>query len=193
MANLPTATKRAAITKPDKDDGNYHIAQVDYMGKVCDVEIITPYGLYSNTPKDGVAIIWNVQGQEENRVGISNTPKTRFKDLKPGEVVVGSPQTLSNAKFFTDGKIVVTGKGNSIVTIDASGNVTITTDGTMTAHSVGAMTLQSDGQLNLTATGNIVAQAANIYLNGSSVGVARLGDSVAAGVITSASSTVKTG
>lgn len=169
MANLPTATKRAAITKPDKDDGNYHVAQVDYMGKVCDVEIITPYGLYSNTPKDGVAIIWNVQGQEENRVGISNTPKTRFKDLKPGEVVVGSPQTLSNAKFFTDGKIVITGKGNSIVTIDASGNVSITTDGTLTANSQGNMILQTDGNMNLTATGNVIVAGATIQLNGNTL------------------------
>ena len=177
MANLPTATKRARITKPDKDEGNYHVAQVDYMGKVCDVEIVTPYGLYSNTPADGVAIIWNVQGQEENRVGFSNTPKTRFKNLKPGEVVVGSPQTLSNAAFMTDGSIVVTGKNNTVVTVDASGNITMTVGGDFTMN----------------ATGDVIINGATIQLNGNSVGVARLNDTVTAGVISSASTTVKTG
>lgn len=169
MANLPSHTKRALVAKQTVDDGEYHVVQVDYMGKVCDVEVITPYGIYSNIPSDGIVTIWNVQGQEENRVGIGNTPTVRFKGLQPGEVVVGSPQTLSNVKFATDGSIVITGKGKAVVTIDASGNISMTTDGTVTAHSKGDMTLQSDGKLNLTSTGDMKLQGATIQLNGNTL------------------------
>jgi len=185
MANLPTATKRARITKVAKDDGNYHVAQVDYMGKTCDVEIITPYGLYSSLPADAIAVLWNVQGQEENRVGIGNTPKTRFKNLQAGEVVVGSPQTESRVKFATDGSITVTGKNSATITVDSSGNMTFITQGTMS--------LTSTGDLTLAATGNVIINGAEIRLNGSSRGVARLTDTVNGANITSASSTVKTG
>ncbi len=185
MANIPNIVKRSRITKVGKDDGNYAVSQVDYLGKVCDVEILTPYGLYSNLPLDATTVLWNVQGQEENRVGIGNTPKTRFKNLKAGEVVVGSPQTLSNVAFKEDGSIVVTGKGNAVVTVDASGNISITTDGTLGISSTGNMTLHSNAKVILSGTA--------IELNGNAVGVARLGDSVTAGVISSASTTVKTG
>ena len=185
MANIPNLTKRATLTKVSKDDSNYHIAQVDYLGKVCDVELITPYGLYSSLPLDGTVTLWNVQGQEENRVGIGNTPELRYKDLKPGEVVVGSPQTKSNAKFLTDGSIVITGKTNTVITVDTNGNVTIVGGGTLGISSVGDMTIASQAKIIMTGTA--------IELNGDAVGVARLNDTVTAGVISSASPTVKTG
>ena len=178
MPSLPTATKRARVTKVAVDDGNYHVAQVDYMGKVCDVEISTPYGLYSSLPADAVTVLWNIQGQEENRVGIGNTPTTRFKNLEAGEVVIGSPQTLSKVKFATDGSITVTGKNNATITIDASGNMTATTGGDYTIN----------------ATGDVIINGATIQLNGNAVGVARLNDNVdlVTGEIITASNTVKT-
>lgn len=170
------SAKRAYITKSSSDDKNFHIAQASYMGQVADVEILTPYGLYSTLPANAHVVLWNLNGNEENRVGFGNTPPTRFKNLAAGEVVVGSPQTLSNVKFDTNGQVIVTGKNGTTITIDSSGNISISTE----------------GNFNLNATGDVIINGATIQLNGNSVGVARLNDTVSAGVITSASSTVKT-
>ena len=170
------SAKRAYITKASKDDKNFHIAQASYMGQVADVEILTPYGLYSTLPVNSHVVLWNLNGNEENRVGFGNTPPSRFKGLAAGEVVVGSPQTASNVKFDQDGQVVVTGKNGTTITIDPSGNISISTQ----------------GNFSLNATGDVIINGASIQLNGNSIGVARLGDTVGGGVITSASSTVKT-
>lgn len=167
MRDSTTQVKRARLTKEAKDDGNYHVAQVNYFGKTCDVEVLTPYGLYSNLPKDGVVTLWSVQGQEENRVGIGNTPKTRYKNLRTGEVVVGSPAHETKIEFLTEGVVKVIGKNNATITIDASGNISVNTDGTLTLSSQGNMTLSSDADINVTASGDVVIDGANIELNGS--------------------------
>ncbi len=169
--------KRGYITKTSEDDKNYHVAQASYHGQVADIEVITPYGLYSTLPLNADLVIMNINGCEENRVALGNTPNTRFKNLLPGEVVVGSPQTTCNIKFKEDGNIIVTGKNGTTVTIDKDGNISF----------------DVKGDFNLNATGNVVINAANIELNGNSRGVARLNDAVSGGVIVSASSTVKTG
>lgn len=171
------AAKRAYVTRASKDDTNFHIAQTSYMGQVADVEILTPYGLYSTLPVNAHVVLWNLNGNEENMVGFGNTPAARFKNLKAGEVVVGSPQTLSNVKFAENGSIVLTGKNGATITIDQSGAISIATP----------------GDLSINAGGNVIINGATIQLNGNSVGIARLNDSVSGGVITSASSTVKTG
>ena len=168
--------KRSYITKVSKDADNFHTAQVSYMGQVADVEVITPYGIYATLPLDSHMLIFNVNGVEENRVGFGNTPPVRFKNLKPGEVVVGSPQTKSNVFFKTDGSIIVTGKGNAVVTIDPQGNISMVTDGTLTAQSKGAMTLKSDAAMSIQALGTMALQAPLITLNGSSVNVSSSGD-----------------
>lgn len=170
--------KRSYITRVSKDEDNFHTAQVSYMGQVADVEVITPYGVYSTLPLDSHMLVWNVNGVEENRVAIGNTPHVRFKGLKPGEVVVGSPATKSNVFFKTDGSVIVTGKGNAVITIDPDGNITMVTDGTCTAHSKGLMTLKSDAGMNIEADGTMALQAPLITLNGSGVNVSSSGDVV---------------
>lgn len=170
------AAKRAYVTKVSSDDKNFHIAQTSYMGQIADVEILTPYGLYATLPVNSHVVLWNLNGNEENRVGFGNTPTSRFKNLKAGEVVVGSPQTLSNVKFNEEGAVEISGKNGTKVIIDKDGNISISTAGNFT----------------LNATGDVIINGATIQLNGNSVGVARLNDSVSGGVITSASSTVKT-
>jgi len=170
MASSTTSSvKRAKISRVAKDEGNYHVAQVNYMGKACDVEILTPYGLYSSLPADALAIIWNVQGQEENRVGIGNTPKTRYKQLKPGEVVVGSPLMETKMEFLTDGVVKITAKNNATVTIDKDGNIAVTTDGKLDITAKEDMTLTTEGDFTLTATGDVKIDGATIELNGSGV------------------------
>lgn len=146
-------TKRGFITKPDDDKSTYHVSQVEYMERVCDVEIILPYGFYSNAPKDSMVVIWNVQGMEENRVGLAYKPDDRYKMLKPGEVALGSPQAKTKIFFDSDGGIMVTGKNNASIKIDKDGNISISTQ----------------GNFNLNATGDVIIQGATIQLNGNSL------------------------
>ena len=162
-----SSVKRAKLSRASKDTGNYHVAQVNYMGKACDVEILTPYGLYSNLPEDGVAVIWNVQGQEENRVGIGNTPKTRYKQLNPGEVVVGSPLMETKMEFLNEGVIKITGKNNAVVTVDSEGNISMTTDGTLSISSKDDMTISTEGDLAISSDGDMTIDGSTIELNGS--------------------------
>lgn len=164
-----TQVKRARVTKVSDDEGNYHVSQVNYFGKACDVEILTPYGLYSNLPSDGVVALWSVQGQEENRVGIGNTPATRYKNLKEGEVVIGTPMHEVKMEFLSQGVVKITGKGNSSVNIDKDGNISITTEGTLSLNSKGNMTIATEGDLSLNATGDVTIDGSTINLNGSGV------------------------
>ena len=145
--------KRAYITNPSKDDKNFHIAQASYYGQVADVEILTPYGLYSTLPKDSHVVLWNLASNEENRVGFGNTPPSRFKNLKPGEVVTGSPLSLSNTKYFEDGKIVITGKNGTTITVKEDGTIQI----------------NCQGDFLLDATGDIIINGATIQLNGNTL------------------------
>jgi phage gp45-like len=165
--DVTSSVKRAKLSRTSSDDGNYHVAQVNYMGKVCDVELLTPYGLYSNLPEDGIATIWNVQGQEENRVGIGNTPKTRYKNLLPGEVVVGSPLAETKMEFLAEGVVKITGKNNCIITIDKDGNISMTTDGTLDVSSKGNLSMSTEGDMTLAADGDITIDGTTIELNGS--------------------------
>ena len=164
------STKRGYITRPSTDKDKYHTAQASYHGQVADIEVITPYGVYSTLPLDSQVLVWNVNGVEENRVAIGNTPPVRFKNLKPGEVVVGSPQTLSNAFFKTDGSIIITGKNNAVVTISPEGNITIAAGGTLAITSV--------GEMNITAGGTMALVAPLITLNGTGNNVSDSGDVV---------------
>jgi hypothetical protein len=167
-------TKRTYITRVSTDKDLYHTAQVSYLGQTADVEVITPYGVYSNLPLNSQLLTWNVNGVEENRVSIGNTPRFRFKNLKPGEVVLGSPQTRSRIFFSEDGSIVITqhkgeaGKqsatdkdatdGKSSITIDPDGNIKIVTKGT---HEV-----TTDGDVKFTVGGTFEVVAGDIILNG---------------------------
>lgn len=171
-----TNIRRGYTLEDQKDEDNYPVIKTEYFGQKCEVEVISPYGIYSGIPKEAEGVILNIGRNEENRVAILDTPRTRFKNLKAGELVLGNTMTRSNIKFSEDKSINITGANNTLIVIDANGNVSITTAGTFTIN----------------ATGNVVINGAEIHLNGSAVGVARLNDSVSGGVITSASSTVKT-
>lgn len=171
-----TNIRRGYTLEAQKDEDNYPVIKTEYFGQKCEVEVISPYGIYSGIPKEAEGVILNIGRNEENRVAILDTPRTRFKNLKAGELVLGNTLTRSNMKFSEDKSVTVTGANNTTITIDGSGNVTITTQGTLT----------------LDAAGIVSINGSEIHLNGSAVGVARLNDSVSGGVITSASSTVKT-
>ncbi len=105
LSTLKDLIKRATITKGGADDGQFNIQQVTYLGKVADCEIIFPYGMSANLPKDALLVMFNVNANEQNRAGIGTLPKERKKNLEPGEVAFFHPLTNSFIYFRNSGDI----------------------------------------------------------------------------------------
>ena len=155
--------KRTLVSRKTADSGQFPVAQVSWNGKVGDIEVIYPYGLSGNLPIDSLVLTFNVNGQEENRAGIGNTPKRRFKNLKEGEVAVGNPLTKSVIKFLENGDIEITGTNNQNINITGDvnltvgGNLNITTTGNTTITTTGNTTIDSTGNMSSTIGGTLTA------------------------------------
>ncbi len=191
-------TKRAYVTKPSSDKHTYHIAQVSYMERHADIELVTPYGLYSTPPANSLVTMWNINGQEENRVGIANNPKGRFKNLKPGEVSIGSPDFKSSVYFKKDGSLVVTATQESAgtttsITIAADGSISISTPKTVTIDAQENVSITSQADISIVAQGDLTLEGATVNINNGTNYAARINDSVVGGLITTGSGTVKIG
>jgi len=106
MRNL---IKRAYVSNTSKDSESYNIIQVTYFGdKTGDAEVINPYGLYTNLPKDIQVLLFSGNSNEENRACIGYSQDDRFKNLDPeGEVVTGNPKSRAFIKFDKNGNIEI--------------------------------------------------------------------------------------
>jgi hypothetical protein len=150
--------KRAYVTLVGDDSGRYQTTQIGYLGKTADMEVIYPYGLCGNPPKNSLVLLFNVQGMEENRAGIANLLSERFKNLKEGEVAIGNYLTKSVIKFLENGDIEIHGTNDERVTIDRNcnininGNCDISVNGTTTLSCPGGTTINSDVHVNGTVT-----------------------------------------
>lgn len=152
--------KRAVVTLNPADTGQIPVAQVQWSSSntANNVQVITPYGFYSVAPTGSLALMFNVMGQEENRAAIFDNPKGRFKNLKPGESVVGNPLTGSKVYFKENGDIEVTGVADQNINI--TGDVNLTVGGNVNITATGNTNITSpvvtvDGALNV--TGDITA------------------------------------
>lgn len=115
MANISNMIKRAFITMFSKDEANYRAdAQANYLDKIVPFDQLSPYGLDTNAPRGALVLMMNVQGQEENLIGIAYHPTIRFKNLKEGETVFWNP---------TVGK-----DPGTWIHLDAEGNMKISTN-----------------------------------------------------------------
>jgi hypothetical protein len=159
--NITNLIKRAYVSLVGNDAQEYQITQISYLNKTNVMEVIYPYGVSGNPPRNSLVLMFNVQGQEENRAGIANLPQQRFRNLKEGEVAVGNYLTRSNIKFAENGDVVVTTKNNQEVTIDQNANISVSGDATVnvsgsTTLTSSGTTVNSDVQLNgnLTVTGS---------------------------------------
>lgn len=102
--------KIALVTLNTDDTENLPEAQVQYMGKAADVVLVQPYGLTSRPPKNqSLVALLNVQGQEQNRVGIPFCPLLRKKGLSEGEAVLENMLSGSFIYMREDGTIVIEG------------------------------------------------------------------------------------
>lgn len=161
---LKSLARWALVSRRGDDSGRYPVQQVTYLGKVGDALMWLPYGLHANVPEGDLVLLFSLQGKGEARVGIPGSPKAR-PPLAPGEVALHHPVTGTKIHLKADGS----------VEIDAIGNVTV----------------NAAGDASVVAGGTALVDGAVVELGGTGgPAVARVGDSVAGGVIVTGSGKV---
>lgn len=160
---LMNMIRRARTTLPMDDSGQYPVVQATYNNKTTLVHQIQPYGFYSSPPLDSEMITWNVLGQEENKAGIADNSKLRFKNLKPGEVVVGNTITRSNAFFDAEGNLNITVVNNEVVNITGNCTINVTGDLTTTANKIVST---SSTTVDITCSGDATITCPTVKMTG---------------------------
>jgi hypothetical protein len=107
ISKILNLIKYGQVTHSIIDNKKYPITQISCLGKTANAQVISPYGLCINLPKNAKVINFSVGGQEENRACIGFCQDERFKNLLEGEVVVGSPKFSTYIKFSKDGNIEI--------------------------------------------------------------------------------------
>ena len=165
IKNLETKTenivKRAYVSRSLVDAKESGVTQVSYFEKTGLSEGVSPYGLSVRLPEGIQVVLFAVQGQENNRACIGYAQENRFKNLEPGEVVVGIPGSKTFIKF------------------DKDGNITIEGDAKITVNSKGDIDIDSSGKINITSSGDVDVDAPKVNLGTGGAQIARIGDTVA--------------
>ncbi|MGD9276257.1 MAG: hypothetical protein PVJ67_03740 [Candidatus Pacearchaeota archaeon] len=94
------------------DTGQFPKVQVEYPNKHGDAFVINPYGLYTRLPVGVQAIIFAVNGNDNNRAIIGCSRDERFKNLEEGEVLIGNVIKNTYVKFKNDGSVEIYTSGN---------------------------------------------------------------------------------
>lgn len=121
---LKRVVRRVIVVSVNKDDKNTQTVRVSYFGKVINVDLFNSYGVASNPPKDGMGVMFEVEGQTDNRIAMIGTPTgIRIKELKEGEVVIGNFKNGTVVRFLDDTMDVI---APNTLNINVTGNATIT-------------------------------------------------------------------
>jgi phage gp45-like len=121
---ITNSTKRGIVTLPGQDNGSISNCQVKHInGKVSPAENVYPYGFAAKAPAGTMTLLFAVGGNEANLAGIQYSQQERFKGLKDGEVVVGSPSSGSYVKFLANGDIQIESKGKLIINVADEFNI----------------------------------------------------------------------
>ena len=159
--------RRSEITRVATDKNAFQTAQISYMDRVSDTEILWPYGMYGSVPVNSLCVTLAVGAQEENKVTFPARAHTRTRrNLKSGEVGFGNFTTKSEVFFDADGNILIIAKKDLTITVEGEATIKAT---------------------NVTIDAGIVTLGDRVNLGAGGLPIARVGDSVAGGVITSGS------
>lgn len=180
----------AKITNVGNATANWFKQQIEYRGKVSNCQIVYPYGYHAHAKIDESMVLLFGVNTPDNKAGIPFHPNVR-PELKPGEVAVYQPGSNTIIKFDEEGNIIINTDVNITLTcadlVATAKNITATaeTQVTVTAPNV---TLEGD----VTITGDLTVEGdshlkGNNQLGTGGPAIARVGDSVSGGVITSGS------
>lgn len=134
--------KIARTTGIMNDTKQFPFMQAQFMTKVNDIWFMTPYGFYSSPPEKSIGIVFNIQAQEQNRVGIFNDYERRNKNLKEGELELFNTLTKTRITLKVNGDLdvfvnnneIINITGNDTIIIGGNRNVTIQGNETVTVN-----------------------------------------------------------
>lgn len=160
------AVKTAIVSLVTDDTTTWPQAQLAFNGVATTAVRINPYGISSNPPLNGYAILLSPHDREGHQLALIDAPTKRFKELKEGEVKIGNYLTQAfvffdqqgNLNIDTDGNIIARAGGN--VEVDCEGNAVVQAQGTARVQAGGTLTLQAPTvavQGNLTVSGTLVS------------------------------------
>jgi len=159
--------KRSFVSRVAVDKNDFQTAQVSYMGKAVETEMLWLYGTYGSVPLNSLCPTWSVGAQEEDRVTLPARSHDRIKrDLKPGEYGVGNHLTGSTVFFDADGNVVIISKNDLKITVENDADITISGDATIKANNV-----TIDAKVNLGIGGPAIARVGDSVLVGGDSGV----------------------
>lgn len=147
--------KKAFQAAPLDDVGSFPVGQASYYGKTSKYEQIYPYGFAANAPKGTFVLMFDIGGEEQNLSGIPYSSKTRYKNLKPGEVALGNFAKKTIIKFDENGNIIINAPDENI-TIESGKNITI--------KSGQDVNIESANAINITASANVTLTANNLII-----------------------------
>jgi phage gp45-like len=97
------------------DTGNARTGWAYISGRAQKVRILSPYGLCSNPPLGSSGLVINSNGGGSYPTAIVDYHSKRYKDLKPGESVIGNYEKGSYIKFDDNGDIQIFTSGNVFI------------------------------------------------------------------------------
>ena len=143
LLNKITSMIKIALTTGVMDDTKqFPFMQAQFMTKINDIWFMTPYGFYSSPPVGSLGIVFNIQAQEQNRVGIFNDYDRRNKNLKEGELELFNTLTKTRITLKANGDLdifvnnneIINIVGNNTIVIGGNRNVTIEGNETVTVN-----------------------------------------------------------
>lgn len=140
IAKLRNLIKRVTSTKPANDSGVFQYAQITYMGRTQNAQVWHDYGFSSSPPVQSMGITVSPQGREGDRMTFLCHPKYRYRDLKPGETVVGNFVIEATLYFDEKGRGVLTLPDDLIISCN---NMTATVRGDLTVDVAGSSTMSA--------------------------------------------------
>ena len=100
---LRNLIKKAYVSRETFDDSqDYLNMQTTTLGKVTQANVVFPYGINAIPPQNTLGLCFNVLGSEDMAYFIPFAMVERFKNLKAGEVKVGSPNHQNFVYFKAD-------------------------------------------------------------------------------------------
>jgi phage baseplate assembly protein V len=139
VANKIKSIVKIATMKICDDSGPFRFCRIKSFGKEQKVNAFTPYGLINNPPKDSMAVVFLVGGEESKSIALIDDPKRRIKNMEEGEVGL--------ANYLTGSTIII--KSNGDVDVDAHGNVNVTATGNINATTTQDITLSAGQEIYL--------------------------------------------
>lgn len=170
LAKIKNLLRYAQVTGPANNSQSFPIQQMTAKGKVFNSLTVFPYGMYANCASiDTMAMVFSVDGQEENKAAIPFIPMKRPKNLQQNEVAFYHPYSGTQILFKNDGTLEISTTG------DTPGNVIINSGGDTEVNTSGNTKIIANDQVYIDATNDVNVSGANINLNGNVTNVVTTG------------------